>query len=87
MSRKIIGIIRPFIAKQNLYVYEDGNKIDSASPKLEDINKTIFSFIDKYDVQQLDLVGPKQYNRGLAKQFQEEELAKFSENKIHINLI
>jgi hypothetical protein len=85
--RKIVGLIKPFDLKQNLYVYEDGNKIESASPQLDNINNTIFALADKYNIVQVDLVGPKQYIRGLTKKLQEAEMAKYNENKININII
>jgi hypothetical protein len=85
--RKIVGLVRPFDMKQNFYVYEDGNKIDTATPHIDDINSTIFALADKYNITQVDLVGPKQYIRGLTKKFQEAEMQKYNENKININIV
>lgn len=87
MARKIVGLIKPFDMKQNFYVYEDGNKLTSAEPKLEEISDTIFSFADQYNITQVDLVGPKQYIRGLTKKIQETEIKKYSKNKLEINII
>jgi hypothetical protein len=85
--RKIIGMIRPFDMKQNFYVYEDGNKLDLASPTIDEINETVFALMQKYDVKQLDLVGPKQYNKGLSKKIKEAELIKYDKNTLEINIV
>lgn len=85
--KKIVGVLRPFDLKQNFYVYENGNKIDAATPTVDEINSTVLAFVEKYDIEQLDLVGPKQYAKGISKKFQEAELNKYNQNKIVINLI
>lgn len=85
--KKIIGIISPFDIKQNFYVYEDGNKIDTISTTIKDISKDIFLLVEKYNIYKIDLSGSKQYNRGLKKQIQKAEMNKFNENKLEINII
>jgi hypothetical protein len=87
MARKIVGVLRPFDMKQNFYVYEDGNKLAVTAPTLDKINETIFSLAEEYDIKQVDLVGPKQYIRGLTKRFKEAEIAKYNKNTIEINII
>lgn len=85
--KKIVAMIQPFSMKQNFYVYEDGNKLTSATPTINEINETVFSFMQEYEVTQLDLVGPKQFNRGLSKKIKEAEMTKFNENKLEINIV
>ena len=85
--KKIIGIIQPFVATQQIYVYEDGNKLACEQPRMNELNETIFSLMEEYNVVQLDLVGPKQYNRGLSKKIKEAEMTKFSSNKLEINIV
>jgi hypothetical protein len=85
--KKIIGMIKPFDMKQNFYVYEDGNKLDSASPTIDEISETIFALMQEYDVSQLDLVGPKQYNKGLSKKIKEAEMIKYDKNTLEINIV
>lgn len=87
MAKKVVGILRPFDLAQSFYVYEDGNKIDAAYPTIDEINNTLFQFIEKYDISQIDLTGPKQYARGISNKFQEAELMKYNQHKITINLI
>jgi hypothetical protein len=85
--KKIVGMIKPFDMKQEFYVYEDGNKIAAVSSTIDGINEAIFSLAEQNDVQQVDLVGPKQYIKGLTKKFEEAEMAKYSKNSIKINII
>lgn len=85
--KKIVGLVKPFDIKQIFYVYEDGNKIDTATPRINDINSAIFALADKYKITKVDLVGPKQYIRGLTKQIQQAEVQKYNENKLEINIV
>lgn len=85
--RRIVGMIRPFDMTQNFYVYEDGNKLASESPRMNEINETIFDLVHEYGVNQIDLAGPRQYNRGLKKKIQEAEMTKFNKNILEINII
>lgn len=85
--KKIIGILRPFSLEQSFYVFEDGNKIDSVELTINEINDVIFNFIDKYDIHQIDLSGPKQYSKGIAEKIKQGEMTKYNNNSIIINLI
>ena len=87
MNKKIIALIKPFDMKQSLYVYEDENQIDSCSFAVSNIDNIIFTFVDKYDIQYVDLVGPKQYVKGIKKKIKEAEFTKYSKNKLKINII
>jgi hypothetical protein len=84
---KIVGMVKPFDMKQNFYVYEDGNKIDAISATVDEMNESIFALAEKYNTEQVDLVGPKQYIKGLAKKFEEAEMTKYNKNSIKINII
>lgn len=85
--KKIVCILRPFDTKQQIYVYENGNKIDTLSIFIDDFNETIFALSSKYNINQVDLTGPKQFARGLTSLFEKEEIKKYNQNKIHINII
>lgn len=85
--KKIIGVLRPFDRRQNFYVYEDGNRLEVKQPTIDEITDTIFVLCDKYSITQVDLTGPKQYNRGLKKKIELAEMQKYSENKLTINII
>lgn len=85
--RKAVAMIRPFELRQNFYVYEDGNVIAHEHPKMDEINETITSFMHDYGINHLDLVGPKQYNRGLSKKIKEAVSTKYSNNELEINVL
>lgn len=84
--KKIIAIVTPFQLKQDVYVYEDGNKVDIRYPKLEDLEETIFTLSEQYDIEKVSLIGSKQFNRGLSKKIKEKELSKYNKNKLDISL-
>lgn len=85
--KKIIGILRPFDLEQTFYVYENGNKIDMAHPTIEEISDTILSFVEKYNISQVDLTGPKQYSKGISNKIKEAEMSKYNKNSLEINII
>lgn len=85
--KKIVSVLRPFAMAQNIYVYEDGNKIDLVSASMDNLETEIFALIEKYDINQVELVGPKGYAKGIKKQIENAEMAKYNINKIEINLI
>lgn len=83
-NKKIIGILRPFDKKQCFQVYEDGNALETKYTTIDDLEATIYELCEKYSVTEVDLTGPKQYNRGLKKKFE----TKYSNsNKININIV
>jgi hypothetical protein len=82
---KIVGIIRPFEVKQHFYVYENGNKIDAVdAATVDEIVNTVFTLKDKYNINQLELVGAKTYSTGISKQIKEAELTKYNNNTLEI---
>ncbi len=85
--KKIVGVLRPFDRRQNFYVYEDGNRIDKISVTLEEMNESLFALAQKHDIMRIDLSGPKQYARGLAKKLQEDEIIKYNRAFLEINII
>ena len=85
--KKMIAVLRPFDRKQNVYVFEDGNLITNQQATLDAFNSLIFQFQQDYEVNQLDLTGPKQFSRGIKRKLEEAEIAKYNEYKIVINII
>lgn len=83
--KKIIGVIKPFEYKQTLLVYEDGNKIDICETSMNDLNNSLFSLMEKHNVQKIDFTGPKKFLNGLSEQIQEKGKTKFT--NIEINII
>lgn len=87
MSTKIVAVIKPFERLQSLYVYKDGNQIDFIEPTMDNLNKSLFSLVDEHEATHLDMVGPKQYLNGLSQQIEKEEMIKYSNKKLIINII
>ena len=85
--KKIVAIIKPFEAKQKVFVYEDGQEIASTEVILDELNETILSYANTYEVNSVDFTGPKKYNSGLAKELEQYELVKYNVNNIDINII
>lgn len=88
MNRKMIIITDPYVVQQNIYVYEDNNKIDIIPSTLEDLPNNIFAISSKYEIEDVSLLGPKQYNRGLLKTIQKEENnSQYKMKKLNFNLM
>ena len=81
--KKIINIVSPVEAYQQIFVYDDGNKIEMFN--INDINMfvdTIFSMTDKYeDIKQIQFIGPSKYAKGLANKIKEAEVSKYNNTR------
>lgn len=87
MAKKIVGLLKPFILKQEFYIYEDSNKIDAISISVEDIAETVLNLTNQYSINQLDLIGPKKYSQGIGNKIKELENTKYNVNNIEINYL
>ena len=55
MAKKIIGLLQPFDLKQNIYVYEDGNKIEIIETKVDNFTSEMLQLINKYKIEDIEL--------------------------------
>ncbi len=85
--KKLIGLLRPFDMTQTFYVYEDGNQLKTVELTIDEIPETVLQLCDKYNIEQIDLVGSKGYSKGLIKQIQEKESIKYNKNTLIIKCI
>lgn len=85
--KKIVSVIKPFIINQNVFVYEDGNKIDVLSVPLNDIQNILINTAIKYEVNDIELIGSKKYLNGIINKVQEEEIKQYNANKLNIKII
>lgn len=85
--KRVVGVFKPFAAKQRLLVYEDGNRIDAVEAPILEIADTLFNLAEKYEIDRVDLTGPKQFTKGLASQFQTLEKTKYNKNSLTYNII
>ena len=84
--KKIVSVIKPFTVQQNVFVYEDGNKIEVISTPLNDIQNTMVEIADKYNINEIELIGSKKYSKGIENKIKEIEMTKYNENKLNIKL-
>ena len=84
--KKIVSVIKPFVVNQNVFVYEDGNKIDVISANLEDIENSLIEIAEKYNVIDIELIGSKNYSKGIKNKIETAEMTKYNTNKLNIKL-
>ena len=85
--KKIVSVIKPFVVNQNVFVYEDGNKIDVLSVPLNDIQNILVNTATQYEVTDIELIGSKKYLNGIVKKIKETEISQYNEHKLNINII
>lgn len=85
--KKIVSIIKPFVINQNVFVYEDGNKIDVLSVSLNDIQNILVNTATQYEVTDIELIGSKKYLNGIVNKIKETEMSQYNEHKLNINII
>lgn len=85
--KKIVSVIKPFVINQNIFVYEDGNKIDAVMSSVDNLPETILQLTKQYELNNVELAGPVSYLKGLQKQIQELEMDTYETNNIEIKII
>ena len=87
MAKKIIGLLQPFDLKQNIYVYENGNKIEIIETKVDNFTSEMLQLINKYKIEDIELAGPKKYTKGIGTKVQEAYIKNYSNNNLNIKYI
>lgn len=82
--KKIITILQPFTLNQQVLVYEDNNKIDIAQTTIDNINNIILDFVNKYNITQIEFLGPTAFSTQLGQKLLEDELTKYGKNVLEI---
>lgn len=85
--KKIVSVIKPFVINQNIFVYEDGNKIDVISVPLDNIQDVLINTATKYEITDIELIGSKKYLNGIVNKIKETEISQYNEHKLNINII
>lgn len=85
--KKLVSVIKPFIVNQNIFVYEDGNKIDVLSVPLNEIEKVLVDTATQYEAHEVELLGSKKYLNGIVNKIREIENSRYKENKLSIKII
>ena len=72
---------------KNVFVYEDGNKIETTITNLDNLSNTLFELIDKYNTNEINLIGNLKFSKGIKEKIENAEMTKYNDNKINIELI
>ncbi len=84
----LASYIRPFDAKQKIYVLNDKNK-DTEEIRLADIDtyaNTVMQLIAEYNVTELELHGGEDYCKKIQEDVLAAEMTKYNNNKLKITL-
>lgn len=79
----IIASIRPFVINQKIGVYLNGECVEALECKIDDIEKTISALVDKYKVNQIDLV---EKNNMYSPQIKDRLTTKYADKELNINI-
>ena len=85
--KKIVSVIKPFVVNQNVFVYEDGNKIDVLSVPLNEIENVLVNTATQYEAYEIELLGSKKYLNGIVNKIREIEISQYNENRLSIKII
>lgn len=61
MNRHITCCIHPFVMEQEVNVYDNGECIRTSKCTLDNIEEIIYSLVNLYNVEQIDLAGNQLY--------------------------
>lgn len=78
--KKIISLLSPVSYTQTIIVYEDGNRIDLIETNVESFYEDIYKTIEKYDIEEIRLLGAKKYINNIKEKLEKETLTKFTNN-------
>lgn len=88
MNNKIICMLQPFAFNQQIYIYQSGNKIDTLNSTIDALNQNLIQLLDKYtDINKIEVLGPKNYAKGIGKNIEKELLTKYEMRNIIIEYI
>jgi len=62
MDKHITCCIHPFVTEQEVNVYENGECIRTSKCTLDNLEETIYSFVNLYNIKQIDLAGNQLYS-------------------------
>lgn len=67
---------------QHIYVYKDGEKVDSVGVLFEDVPETVLAYLEEYNLNSVDLAGAKAYTQKLEKDIREAFALKYNNTDI-----
>lgn len=86
MNRIIIrgDISAPY---QHLYIYKDGERVDSIGVLFDDLGEMVLTCLNKYKLTQVDLSGSRLYMEGIEKKIREYAVAKYDNFEINFKYV
>ncbi len=85
--KKIVSMLQPFDANQNVIVYEDGNKLEVTQIPTSEIAEGICKLAISYQLKEINLGGAKQYAKGISKKIKEYAITEYAIEDIEVILI
>lgn len=73
-----------FARTQNVFVYEDGNTVEVLHPTLDDMPNVLMSLNEKYNLEQISLVGAQKFLVGYQKKIEQAAVAKYGKNNLNL---
>lgn len=84
---KIIVNIKPFIFKQNIYYYDNDNKLISQYKiKTTELNDFLYK-LNENEQSEINIGGNKKYSQKIQQDLVNKSIAQYGENKLIIKLI
>ena len=80
----IVAIIHPFVLKQEIDVYRNGECVEVQQCDMKDIEEMCYALCKKYDIHQLDLHGNQIYGLHIKDKM---AIDKFSDFNINVDII
>lgn len=85
--RKIVAVLRPFDLKQNIFVYEDGNKINSSNVDTVQVAYEICKLAKEYNIDEINLGGTQKYTQGIGKQILDTSKEHYAMSNLNIKYL
>lgn len=85
--KKIVSVLKPFTFQQNIFIYEDGVRINNLISNWDTLQEDILYIALKNNINEINLLGNNTYSEKIKEKIKELELTKYNENKLNINLI
>lgn len=72
---------------QHIYVYKNGDRIDSTGVLFEDLAETVLACLEKYELTQIDLSGSRFYMEGIEKEIKNAAILKYGNLSINFRYV
>ena len=86
MDRIIIrgDITAPY---QHIYIYKNGNRVDSMGVLFDDLAEMVLCCLEKYELTHIDLSGSRFYMEGVEKIIKEAAISKYGNSEINFRYV